>query len=332
MTIVFLSPKFYPDVGGVEKHSFEVAKILAKKHKVIVLTEGSKDRNENIDRIKIIRLAFGKNGWFKKFRIWLRILSHKKLIEKADIVHCHDVFFWYLPLRIIFPRKKVFITFHGYETVYPPKLSAIFIRKLSEKLSNGNIAVGKYIEKWYGTKASAIIYGAFDKVKVPKLKIRSSKLRILFIGRIEKDTGVKIYSEVLKKLKKYDFEAVGDGVLRSEFEKFGKVHGFVKNLKTYVKRADVIFSSSYLSIMEGLNFKKPVFSVFENPLKEDYLKMTPFSKWIYIAGSPAKMLSQIEKILRNKKLREKNSILAYNWIRVQTWERVTKKYLELWNI
>jgi len=44
MTIVFLSPRFYPDIGGVEKHAFEVAKILARENDVTVITEGKKDK------------------------------------------------------------------------------------------------------------------------------------------------------------------------------------------------------------------------------------------------------------------------------------------------
>lgn len=334
MTIVFFAPRFYPEIGGVEKHSYEVAKILSKKNKIIVFTQGLKDQKENISGIRIIRLNFGKDSWYKKFVIWKKILDYRNLIKKADIVHCHDVFFWYLPLRIIYPKKKVYITFHGYEGVYPPETSAVFIRKLSEKLTHGNIAVGKYIEKWYGTRSSYITYGAVGGVKNSKIKIKNyrSKLKILFIGRIEKDMGIEIYSKVLAKLKNYSFEAVGDGLMRSELEKYGKVHGFVKNLNTYIKQASIIFSSSYLSILESLDFKKPVFSVYENPLKRDYLQMSPFSKWIYISNSFQKTLRQINSVVRNNKVREKNLLLSYNWVKDKTWKKVARDYLMLWNV
>ena len=332
MTIVFLSPRFYPDIGGVEKHAFEVAKILARENDVTVITEGKKDKRENLKGIKIIRLSFGKKDWFRKFIIWGKLLKYRKVIEKADIVHCHDVFFWYLPLRIIYPRKKVFTTFHGYETVFPPKTKAIFMRKLSEKLSNGNIAVGNYIRKWYGTKSNAVIYGGSEKrnIKNTKRKI-GKKINILFIGRIEKDTGVATYSEILKLLGSYNFEACGDGSLRSILEKYGKVNGFVKNLNRYIAKADIIFASSYLSIILGLSLKKPVFSAFENPLKEDYLKLAPFSKWIYTAKSPKVLTKKIKTVMKNKKLREKNINLAYNWANEQTWDKITGIYLKLWS-
>ena len=332
MTIVFFAPRFYPEIGGVEKHSYEVAKILSKKYKVIVFAEGFKERKENISGIKVIRLNFGKKSWFKKFVIWKKIFDYRKIIKKADIVHCHDVFFWYLPLRIIYPRKKVYVTFHGYEGVFPPKTSALFVRKLSEKLTNGNIAIGKYIEKWYGTKANAVNYGAVNRVKESKIITKGSKLKILFIGRIEKDNGIKIYSKVLSKLKNYSFEAVGDGLLKNEFKKYGEVYGFVKNLNNHIRNSTIIFSSSYLSILEGLSFKKPVFSVYENPLKRDYLEMTPFAKWIYISGSSQKTLEQINSVMQKNKLKKEGSPLSYKWIKDATWRKTVKDYLMLWNI
>lgn len=331
MTIVFLAPRFYPQIGGVEKHAYEIARRLSKRNRIYVITEGKKTRRENINGIRVIRLYFGKNNWFKKFVIWKKILEYHSLIQKADIVHCHDVFFWYLPLRIIYPTKKVYVTFHGYETIFPPSSKAVFIRKLSEKLSNGNISVGDYIGKWYGTKSNAVIYGAWDKVKTKTSVFnKDKKLKILFIGRIEKDTGVEVYSQALEKLRNFKFEACGDGSYRKEFEKLGKVHGFVKNLDRYIEKSDIVFASSYLSIIKAMSFKRPIFSVYENSLKRDYLKMAPFSKWIYIANSPKMIVGQIKRVMRDKRIREKNVNLAYNWASDQTWNKLKNTYLNLW--
>ena len=89
-------------------------------------------------------------------------IIHKINLRKYDIIHIHDVFFWYLPLRLLYPRKKVFITFHGYETQFPPSRSAIWQRRLAAKLTSGNICVGDYIGKWYGIKPTLVTYGATD--------------------------------------------------------------------------------------------------------------------------------------------------------------------------
>src|SRR3989344_6924057 len=162
MIILFFSRLFYPHVGGVEKHVFEISKILLKKkHKVVVITEQYDEKlkkQENFQGIEIYRIDVGKDDWIKKLRVWEEILKLHALIKSADIVHCHDIFFWYIPFRFLFPKKPVFTTFHGYESYPAPKM-AIVQRKIAEKLSKGNICIGDFIQKWYGTKPDFVTYG-----------------------------------------------------------------------------------------------------------------------------------------------------------------------------
>src|SRR3989344_8398523 len=205
MTIIFLCRLFYPHIGGVEKHVFEISKRLRRQgHKIIIIAE--KDTTSSVGslpksiqkelRFFSIHYIFVKDTkWLKKFIIWKWLWKHKKLLSKADIIHCHDVFFWYLPFRFLYSRKPVYTTFHGYEQ-YPIKSRAIFIRKISEKLSNGNICIGDFIPKWYGTKPTLISYGGVDS---SKLKNQNAKLKIkksaVFIGRLDQQTGIKTYNQ-----------------------------------------------------------------------------------------------------------------------------------------
>ena len=119
MKILFFSRLFYPHIGGVEKHVFEVSKLLVKKgHEVTVITEQYSPElklRKMIEGIEVFRIPKYKEGKFKKFKIWKWTLNNNQLIKNADIVHCHDVFFWYLPFRLLFPFKKVITTFHGHE-------------------------------------------------------------------------------------------------------------------------------------------------------------------------------------------------------------------------
>ena len=91
--------------------------------------------------------------------IWFWLFKNKKLIKETNIIHCHDVFIWYLPFRFLYPHKKVYTTFHGWEGTWPIPWQNILQKRLANKLSNGTIAVGKYIGKYYGIKADKIIYG-----------------------------------------------------------------------------------------------------------------------------------------------------------------------------
>ncbi|MGE5041820.1 MAG: glycosyltransferase family 4 protein [Candidatus Levyibacteriota bacterium] len=359
MKIVFISSAFYPSIGGVQTHALEVARELVKLgHTVSVITEdkqtGEESDNEaknikSIDKstffthkklyqIDIFYFKFGQAGFFKKFRIWFLIFLNRKLFLDAEIIHCHDVFFWYLPFRFLYPQKKVFTTFHGYETVFPPQKKAIQIRKWSEKLSYGNICVGNFISRWYGTKPDYVVYGGVKpessmKYSVFRKKgsILNTRHRILLIGRLEKDIGILLYRDALRILKekgvKFKLTICGDGTLRQELEPYGEVVGFQDKLQKYIDKADEVFASSYLTLFQVMQLGKPAFAVYTNPLKHDYLKDSPFGKYITISGSADELAKKIMRNTPNQRLLQQGK----NWANKQTWESVAKIYLELWN-
>jgi len=340
MKILFYSRLFYPHIGGVEKHVMEVSGVLVEKgHKVTVVTEKYQNglkKHEIINGIHVYRISVGKDDWFKKFRIWNEVWKLRKLIGTVDIIHCHDVFFWYLPFRFLYPHKRVYITFHGYETVYPPSEKAKLVRKISELLSRGNICVGDYIKKWYGTKPTFVSYGGANQSKILDLKVKNSggKIKIAFVGRLDADTGFIFYKQVLQLLKdknsNFLFEIYGDGPLKKEAEKVGEVHGFVAEVEQEIAKADIVFVSSYLTILESLALKKPVFATYSNPLKEDYLRMTPFAKFIIIEKDPAKLAEKVHYYLRHSGKEQEIVEKAYKWAKGQTWAKVSDMYLRLW--
>ena len=146
MKILFISHYAWPHVGGVEKHVERVTSELYKKgHEVKIISE----EDIKFPHIKFCGLLY----------IWFWLFKNRKLIENADVVHVHDVFIWYLPFRFLYPGKKVFTTFHGWEGHYPIPFFNILQKRIASKLSWGTIAVGKYIEKYYGIKVDKIIYG-----------------------------------------------------------------------------------------------------------------------------------------------------------------------------
>ncbi|HSW47875.1 MAG TPA: glycosyltransferase family 4 protein [Candidatus Saccharimonadales bacterium] len=352
MTIVFLTRRFYPLIGGVETHSLEVAKRLSKHgYKIIIITEKIVHdfkntyitNAEEINGIEIKRIDVGSDDWLKKFRIWKELWKLKSFIRQSDVVHCHDVFFWYLPFRFLYPSKKVYTTFHGYETKFPPEKKAILIRKISEKLSKGNICVGEYIKKWYGSKPDFVVYGGVNKIRGlihltssgQEIKNINSKLKIALIGRLESDIGIGTYVKSLKLLRikkfQFEFEAHGDGKLKEKLKKYGKVFGFATDANKIFEKTDIIFASSYLILLEALIAKKIIIATYENKLKEDYLKLSPFLKYIYICGSSEECVKVIESIKNTPWKSEAMLSEGYNWASQQTWDKVADIYLRLWN-
>ncbi|MDO8621267.1 MAG: glycosyltransferase family 4 protein [Candidatus Levybacteria bacterium] len=345
MNILFLSRLFYPHIGGVEKHVLEISRELMKKgHRIIVITE-QHDKNlkleEEIEGIEVYRIPVGKDSFFKKFRIWRQLWEFRKLIKNADIVHCHDVFFWYLPFRLLYPRKPVYTTFHGYET-YPIPKKAILVRKISEILSRGNICIGQFMKKWYGTKPTYVSYGGAKvsekrpfgfaqggQVKSEKQVERSA----VFVGRLDEQTGFLTYLEAVKKIKKkfpdFKFTVFGDGKFNNKIGKDIDFRGFVGNYEKELPKFNFVFASRYLSILEAMAAKRLVFAVYDNPVKEDYLKMSPFAKYIIIANSADEIVQKVVYFLENPKEEELIG-KAFEWAKKQSWENLSNTYINLW--
>lgn len=335
MNILFLSRLFYPHIGGVEKHVYQLSKQLMKKgHKIIVIAEKHEKKLKNkevLERIEIYRIPIKNKNWFKKFNLWFWLFKNRTLIEKADIIHCHDVFFWYLPFKLFFPKKKVFTTFHGYES-YPLLKKAVIVRKISEILSSGNICVGEFMKKWYHAKPDYVSYGAVERVK-PVIKAIKDDSAV-FIGRLDEQTGILTYLKAVeilrKKIGNFVFTIVGDGNLKNQIGKEHKLLGFKKEATKYLYRHNFAFVSRYLSILEAMLAKKLIFAVYDNPIKEDYLRMTPFAKWIIIKDDPKELAQKIEYYLKNQKEKDKKINDAYEWVLGQTWNKMSDMYLQLW--
>lgn len=285
-------------------------------------------------KLKIIRFDFGKDNYFKKFRIWHSLIKNYEIFKEADVVHCHDVFFWYLPLRFLFPNKKVFITFHGYESFPLPKKN-IFLHKLWEKLTDGNICVGKFIQKWYGTTPDYIIYGAVNKSNNPKIKSLKKSYSAYFVGRLDEQTNILQYMGAVKLIRKYikrfNFVIAGDGKYRVRAEKVGRVLGFISKPEVNFKKYRYAFISRYLAILEAMQEKRLVFALYDNPIKKDYLKMTPFASSIVIVSSQAELADKVRYYLKHSREEKELIDKAYEWSQKQTWKNVTNTYLKLWN-
>lgn len=175
MKILFFVRRFYPLIGGVEKHCLLLGKELLKRgHQLTIITEWDYQEikreyageppkfilQEEYEGIKIFRIPVSVKQNFKKWQIWLWFIKHQQLLKDCDVIHCHDVFYWFLPFRLLYPKKKVFVTFHGYEGNQPPNWRKKLSHQIADKLSQGNICIGDFQSKWYGVRPSFVSYGA----------------------------------------------------------------------------------------------------------------------------------------------------------------------------
>lgn len=349
MRILFLSRRFWPDIGGVEKHVFEISTRFASRgHKITIITQSQKINKKEVSKknINIIRIPKTVQT---KLSLWSWFWQNREVIQHADIIHCHDVFFWYLPFRFLYPHKPVYTTFHGYES-YPVKKKAIIIRKISEVLSFGNICIGDFIKKWYYTKPTYVSYGAVEVKSHQGIKSSRTKSELydfrredfktrqsaVFFGRLDEQTGIKTYNkafEILKKTyPKFQFLVVGDGKYRRFLNKKIKVKSFQKEPERYFEQYRFAFVSRYLSILEAFAAKRLVFAVYDDPVKEDYLRMAPFAKHMIIVKGHQELARKVQFFLEHPELEKKIIDAAYKFVAQQTWSNMTQIYTRLWGI
>ncbi|KXK11101.1 MAG: Glycosyl transferase group 1 [Microgenomates bacterium OLB23] len=313
----------------------EVAeRLVAKGHEVTVVCERQRAHDEsmsNVEGITVQYLFLVRRASSKNFRIWLALLQRARLFATADIVHIHDVFVWYVPLRFLLFFKPVFTTFHGYEGVYPPAKKAVLLRRLSAALSKKTIEVGAYIATWYGTKPDVIVYGgATYLITTPPPMLPKKTLRIAFIGRLAKDIGVKHYIKFFSILKKkhitHTVEIYGDGPMKKSMQHYGTLHGIVSETLDAVKNADLVCASSYLSIIDALSFGRPVIALYGNPLKQQYLEEFPLRKYIVVANNPQKALEDYTNLMKHWDAVQ----VARETQNTFSWDSVVKTYRSIW--
>lgn len=320
MKILMLARRSWPQIGGVEKHIKEVVQILKKKgHRVRIIS----GKDINYPHVKFLGLLV----------IWLWMLRNIRIFRDADIVHAHDVAIWYLPLRIFLPKKPFYVTFHGWEGKFPIPLRYKVIRKISEKMAWGNICVGRYLEKWYGIKANYVIYGGIDR----KIKNANQNSKtILFLGRLQKDTGLltclKVFQLIKEKYPNMKILFLGDGALRKEAEKYGRVLGFQKNITPYLLKSRFVLTSGYLSMLEAMVARKLVFAIYDSQLKYDTLKMSPFFPHAVVTNNSQELVREIGYFLKNPKKEQDIVAGAHKWACQQTWDKVVNVYLRLWEV
>ncbi len=319
--VLHLARRSAPDIGGVESHLSHLLPELRR------LGYDSSILNE--------KMLLSTSSWIPayKLKIWFGIAQKLPKLWRSDIIHIHDVFWWLLPFLPVLWWKKIFITFHGYESVTGPSRQQKFWHQLAALLTRGKICIGGFHEKWYGVVGDKLSYGAVTPLGT-KLK-KHSKKSAIFIGRLESDTGFRSYLKAIRLAKQagvvVSLDVYGEGDERAWAETYCQKHKlpvrffrFVPEARMHLSKYSHAFASQYLAILESLSAGVSVISYAGTAFKRDYLQMTPFSKWIQIATLPAEIVLALTKSVQP-------SLAARTWAQKQTWKKLAKQYHELWS-
>lgn len=343
---LFLCPSYYPFVGGGKYYQRIVEGLGQLGYKATVWTPQRNPKHkeyEVINEVVVRRFDAGN-----KFKVWRFFLRNFFELLSFDLVHGFDfvmILFWYLPFRILLFWKPVFVTFLGHEGLFPIPQKIILERKLVELITWGNICAGDYIGKWYGTTPDYVVYGGVDK---PNQELPyPDEPSAVFIGRLEPDMGILEYLEAIKILKtemglslKLDiYGVIRDPSFKNRIDNYIKEYdlpvrylGVADSVESTLQKYKYAFSSSNLVKHEAMICKRLVFSIYSNPLKKDYLEMSPKAKEMNeISGTPEELAQKIVFHVEHPEEDEKMLQKAYVYAKNQTWKEAARKHHLLFN-
>jgi len=264
----------------------------------------------------------------------------KEIWGEANVIHFHDytpLIEWFLPF--FFKKRETFITFHGYEGYPIPRMS-IVLRRFSDMMVRGNICVGSFIPKHYGTRCSYITYGGVTSLSTGE---KFEKEGAVYIGGLREDLGIRGYISALSVLRErygqnLALDVVGDGPLREEILSLAedkgvalRFHGQQEDPTQFLARAKLALADSYLTILEAMALRVPVFSFHDNPLKSDYLFSFPGSREIAaIRDDPDELAIDLANFLETPETLEDKVERGYAFAIEQTWTRVADLYRKLY--
>lgn len=351
MDYIMVAPSYPPRVGGVERHIFEVhsaLKRLGLEGRIVVFRTRPLGTQNSEDVIWLpFRPLF---GWVPKTASLVMNLRLARLFQlsKPKVIHFHDsTIYPVVPfLKVSGLLKRTYITFHGWEGKFPPAVKMIRKRKKIVRAVQGSIAIGAFIQKWYGTVTDVVSYGGVKGERYSSLRTadyNANPLRIGYFGRLDRDTGIL---EVVKAIRKYNYKAdkrvnldiYGAGPLRDHLLKIAEEDSSegisvlppVKDAATILVNYAIVVASGYLTILEALYAERIVFAQYNNDLREDYLRMHPAASSIFICNSAEDLSAAISQCCRDLESVFVKCRSGWNWAKEQSWNGVAKAYVELW--
>ncbi len=355
MDILFLTPRFYPDVGGVERHLLGVCRVLAARgHRITVLTSGGdgSPKQEQFQGLTIVRFnppraAKSKSILVRAFSIfltWPRIFGALKGIRAPRAVHGHDSAFlaWLFPVWLRFHGGARYVTFHGIEGDKVPAWAPIY-RGLSARVAKGIICVGDFMARWYGGECTAVTYGASEGALIPpEAEGRSEAL--IYVGRLEPYNPLLECLTGMAQLAK-DHEALpwdlyGIGVLDEPLRSLADAAGVPISLKgvtheperEYPRYAFAI-AGGYLSVLEAIRAGCSVIAYARSELRCDYYKSHPcLAKGLVVVQTPEEFATAIHRLRDNHRGRAEAVRRGQRLVAEMTWEALADTYEGIWGV
>ena len=346
MKIVFLVHRYWPSVGGVEKYIHELGRaLLAMGHQVEVVAgahTGGLPPTERHDEIRIRRFPAHRSPLRCRAWLWRR----RSLFAHADVVsvsNTHMLEYYWRMLGPLADPRKVFLIRHGMACNYPVPDSQKLRARRSLDLAAGVIHDGQFIEKWLAVKPDLCpdqgLNPEADRLPaVPEPEPDSA----IYIGRLEPDTGIRIYLDAISQLTRrrgqpFTLHVYGDGMLMTELRATVEqkslpvvFHGRTPNAQDHITDSCFAFLDGRMAIQEAMARRRMVLAAYVDPLKRDYVAGESFSPYLIAVAKGADLAERATYYIDHPGERAILVQRAFEHSRKLTWARTGEAYVRFW--
>ncbi len=330
----------------MEKYVHELSNALATKghHSIVIAGAHEEGLPEHEFRENVELYRFPAHRSPLRCRVWL--WRHVSIFRSADIVNIsntHMLEYFRRMLGPMVPRRKIFLIRHGMKCQFPVPQDD---KKRAVRSCRHVAAVahdGEFIEKWLGVKPDLCpLQGLNPRAEDITAVTAPPPDSAIYIGRLEPDTGIRIYVDAVRRLKEehsmpFRMDVFGDGSLRAELESTIaryklpiRLMGRVPNAQDRIEDYGFAFIDGRMAIQEAMARRRLVFAAYVDPLKYDYVGTEAFSPFLVRVGGGSELARQVLHFIENTKGRDYLVEQAYRFACTLDWHKTAESYLAMW--
>lgn len=305
LRVLVTTPRFFPEIGGVETHVYEVSRRLARAGVEITVATtdltGALPREEVVDGVQVCRTR----AWPSDRDYYLAPGIHAAVREGSwDLVHCQGYHTLVTPLAMLsawFTGIPFVVTFHsgGHSSRLRNAVRGVqraVLRPLIVRAS-ALIAVSRFEAQFFASRLrippdrfAVIPNGSNLQELVPPSNPNPDETLILSIGRLERYKGhqrvISALPRVREQIPDVQLRIVGSGPFERELRRCAREHGVADRVQlgplpasdragmaALLSRAALVtlmseYEAHPISVIEALAMRRPVLVADTSGLSE----------------------------------------------------------------
>ena len=263
------------ELGGAQTVVVQLSNMLSRNHEVVLAAgEGDGKMWEMVGKDVVREHCPHLQRALSLKNDLLAAMELRRLYRKyrPDVIHLHSSKAGTLG-RIVFPRKKVVYTVHGFDSVRLAFRKFLPVERLLQHFCRAVVGVSMYDKRnLVGegiVKGVSVVYNGIDRPQTEGLKRMEAMSGydkvVLAIARVFPQKKPELFVEVARLLPEYGFIWIGNQREMTEYDlpENCRFAGNVSNAGAYCSMADLfVLPSNYeglpMTVIEAMSFGKPV--------------------------------------------------------------------------